>query len=417
MGLDLTFKGRLKRKIWGNKLSQERLERILQCLAEKFEYGFARDDEDFLVEFCPTGVLNMNLVEGKIKGHARTSVAGPGFHKAVVDFLDVMATRLELDLLVEDDTSYWDHRDFDDLRAQHHSWLKAVTEYVRSAEQTNYLISWPIGSWRPFSAKNVATPMGDLTFEELDKLLGLYDGIEEFASEYFIWYNPDRDALFHRGAALYLMWNDFHWVETRMEDEVEMASRILYHLGQARKLDSHIALPLFAWKEVSVLSGLECLRIEGPDFKYPFPIGYRRRDVIISLPGEWQVKLPGSFRSDEEDEGFVYWDVDRNFRLTAYRGAGEEFVNSLARPDMPGEKSIDHEAPGLRFKAKYYLCGDNDEPEYWILRGQILGQDKMCIVTITWLDQKWTDWAIQTFKDVHCPKPNGTHLAMTTSHA
>lgn len=148
---------------------------------------------------------------------------------------------------------------------------------------------------------------------------------------------------------------------------------IIHSLMLARRQDPSLPLPLAAWSEVvDLVGGDPAEAVKGPEMRTDGPVGYRRGDVVEPFPGGWGVRLPGSFLQEpEEDGGSVYWDTARNFRLTGYR-----------------------------FQA---VTGYEADEGCWVLQGLVWGPGGMAVVTLTWSDSRWEDWAAETFRTIQPP--------------
>ena len=125
MAIELSFTGQIK--------SRKKLVDNITKLSKNSSYEVVIDDEgNISVALCPTGEINFHVVEGgflrktKVEGHFQSTPAGPGFHKAAVDFIDA----LDLGGLVyEDDSEYANDRDFTKLCNNHfYRWLEALVE-------------------------------------------------------------------------------------------------------------------------------------------------------------------------------------------------------------------------------------------------------------------------------------------------
>lgn len=352
------------------------------------------------VEFCPMGLLEMRIDGDVLEGEAATTPAGPGFHKAVVEFLDGLAREAGLLLEVEDETGYWTHRDFDRLTQEQMGWLRAVIRQVSSIEQTTFRITWPLDGWEPAGRTGIVTPMGHYTHAQLRAELER-DDLRSFAQQFFIWINPERDALYHRAVALYLMWNECRWVKPRTEAEEAVLTEIFYALKQARAMDATLPLPMTAWIEVVLLAGGRPAEVvTAPDLPVDGPIGYRRGDVIQPFPGGWRAVLPGAILKErDEDGGIVYWEPLRNFRLTAFRHQVQAGEDDPARRLVP-EPTFDEMIDGYRYRSVTHF---DPEESAWMLQGVIAGPGGMALSTITWTDERHAAWAEQTFRSIQPP--------------
>ena len=125
MAIELSFTGQIK--------SRKKLVDNITKLCKHSSFGINIDDEeDVSVTLCPTGEINFHVVEGgllrktKVEGHFQSTPAGPGFHKAAVDFIDA----LDLGSLVyKDDSEYANDRDFTKLCNNHfYQWLETLVD-------------------------------------------------------------------------------------------------------------------------------------------------------------------------------------------------------------------------------------------------------------------------------------------------
>lgn len=400
MALGLSFRGSCQLALPGSTVGA--VSEAVEALRGRFDYVVHQDSPThILLEFCPMGLLRLRVDGDVIVGDAATTPAGPGFHKAVVDLLDELIGTAGLTLDVDDETEYWGHRDFDQLRQEHVAWLQAVIRHIATWNESTLRITWPLDGWSPAGATGIITPMGCFTRDWLRSELER-DGLAEFARRFFLWPNPERDALFHRAAALYQMWNECRWVKPRTEAEELVLTGIIDSLMLARQQDPTLPLPLAAWSEViDLIGGAPADPVKGPDLAIDGPIGYRRGDVVEPFPGGWRVRLPGSFLEEpEQDGGSVYWDTDRNFRLTSYRyeqpGPDEADPTDRLLPNPTFDETIG----GYRFQA---VTSHEADEGCWVLQGLVRGPGGMAVVTLTWSDPGWADWAAETFRTIQPP--------------
>lgn len=383
-------------------------ERVLESItrtAQQKGYHFRQaGDELFMVEFCPAGLLTLNTSRETLAGETQTNTVGPGFHKAVIDFLDEFTQEIKLELEVLDEAGYHSERDFPELQQKHLNWLDSVLKIVRSqrSQRTTLHVNWPAVSWKPVGWNGMITPQGVFSFDTIDPI-GLDQGLVDFAKRFFIWFNEAQDAYFNRGAALYLMWHDFSWTTLTSEADIALAKQILVHLSAARTQNKQIPLPLAEWKEIANLAGQPADMIDGPALSAEGLIGYRREKILISFPGGWTAELPGQMMDKTVGDERVFWDADREFHLAPYFAApGKSGPDGSSLPEInfTGDmtKILRQEVNGYSYKAKWEPSAD-----HWKLEGVITGQDKFAIVTITWQDAQWQPWAVDTFIHVQPP--------------
>jgi hypothetical protein len=400
MGIGISFTGKKKGGFLSKKIKADELISSVRELSEKYGYTFEynSEQESFLVEFCPTGYIELCLRNGKVEGDSQTNITGPGFHKTVADFISDLSNSMNLNLKVDDETSYWVKRDFNKLQAEHVDWLTALCDKMLEDNETSLMISWPIDGWKPTSKENIITPMGSYTSKHIKYIFTEGDMVE-FAKEYFIWYNSTKDSYYYRGVSLYLMWNEFSWVKPRNSDEKELANNILKYLEMARKEDINLRLPLKEYEEIAELIGKKST-LEGPSFEFHTNIGYRRNDIVVPFPGGWEAILPGDFIVEAEEEGYVYWNEKCNFRLSSYNIENEKDAINIFDSSTEESNTLSYEINGYKHKAEYQLVVEEDGTSYWVLQGEILGCNKLAITTITWQDERLTEWATDVFKKI-----------------
>lgn len=133
MSLGITFAGKSQRS-W-LPLQKPTRDPVREAVTLAKELGYqvhSISEHEISIEFCLTGFLELTREGMEVFGEAQTTPCGPGFHKAVVDFIDVLGGRCGLTLTVEDETSYWDWRDFAQLQQEARRRLDACRLQRRS---------------------------------------------------------------------------------------------------------------------------------------------------------------------------------------------------------------------------------------------------------------------------------------------
>jgi hypothetical protein len=98
MSIELSFKGRIKSR-----------QRLMEKMTEIAKHNPCKistsHEDDIIVTLCPTGEIYFHVTEGgllhksKVEGYFQSTPAGPGFHKAAIDFIDALEIK---DLAYED---------------------------------------------------------------------------------------------------------------------------------------------------------------------------------------------------------------------------------------------------------------------------------------------------------------------------
>jgi len=410
MSIDISFQGKKKKSFFSREISYKKFEQTLHTIARPLNAEcHVLSDNKFELELCPTGIIELLFNSGNIEGGAQGNLAGPGFHKATIDFLDTLSTQLSAEFDVEDEARYANRRNFKELQQEYITFLTSLVDSFTRDEmdiKSTWKISWPLDSWWPAEQEGLFTPMGKYTHEQFKSIIHKHQ-VESFASNYFIWFNATKDAWFHRGVALYLMWNEFPWTKPRNEEEERIAEKILFHLDAAKKIDPSIPLPVEEWQELASLARKNLVVTSQNNLSFATKIGYLRNDILIPCPDGWVVQLPGSFLLDEDEEGEFYWGDLRKFRMNTHTAEEEYqfiFSEELEKPCTSTEKLITYQVDRYDYKAKYRFMKDKENPQgKWILHGQIMSLGTMAIVTITWQTDALTEWAIATFKNIQGP--------------
>lgn len=159
MSLELSFSGRIK--------SRKRIIKQITETAERYSYGvYANHDNSIIVTLCPTGDITLNITEGRlfqkgeIDGYFQSTLAGPGFHKAAVEFIDSLNIE---NLVYEDDTEYAVNRDFAKLCVNHFQrWLETIVEQVQQIDADGPIfVCWPTEQYKPdIQGAKIVTPVG-----------------------------------------------------------------------------------------------------------------------------------------------------------------------------------------------------------------------------------------------------------------
>ena len=98
-------------------------------LAEQWNIAAFPDENSVSLSFCPIGILEIQFEQEEanhwiMSGECVTTPAGPGLHKAVADFIETLADRLDLEILFDDEAEYMDYHDFKKMAEDHfYPWL------------------------------------------------------------------------------------------------------------------------------------------------------------------------------------------------------------------------------------------------------------------------------------------------------
>lgn len=349
-------------RLSGAIYKKEHLIETAKKLAQKQGYGLSVRDNGLCFTLCPMGNLILNWTEQGgfrekwlIEGECQSTPAGAGFHKAAVELMDELEIK---NLSVDDETEYYEHRDFERMRKEHfYSWLNTMVGICKNElgkkHSTNIFVCWNMNQYQPENIEEtVVTPMGRFSIQYLLEAVEKW-GIQELAKHFFLWNEAEKDALFYRNKALNALWENCYYVSSdRSQEDRQINRSILNDLERAYQMDPELSLPFKTYRELCVLDGRKpVLPMQGEELETEFPIGYRRGLVTHSL-GALRLTLPGSYRYEweeyEDGEGTnLWWDASKDspvWRVNGYRiREGEaHFTDSMDRFSKLEKKEMEN---------------------------------------------------------------------------
>lgn len=306
MSIGFTFKAKT-RKI-------DALKESVKEMAEESGYGLALNENWLTVSFCTMGDLSMEWeresgLRGQwlITGNCCSTPAGAGFHAAAVRFLDELGQKRLSELLVDDETEYYNHRDFERMKREHfYPWLNALKRHCaeRGSGYSNFCLCWDMEQYQPEEVPGtVITPMGRFNIENMIKQTEK-NGISWLAERFFIWDNEEKDALYYRNTALNYLWEQCCFVPSRRSSEDSVCNQmIIDSLEQAAVLNPGPPLPVDAYREICSLADREpSIKEDAPKMESDYPVGFRKREVTHSF-GTLRLTLPGRLKYEWETYG------------------------------------------------------------------------------------------------------------------
>lgn len=312
-------------------------QKLLDVVAARHAASVNHTEDYSELSVCRLGNIFFNYEQEEddiaVIGDCQTNLLGAGFHKAAIDIVDELVELRDSSTEVEDDTEYYEHRDFERMRSEHfYHWLNAIVELCRERMKENCSMSaicWDCNKYMPREIEGtVVSPFGRICPEHFIERIK-DEGIERLASEFFMWNNEERDALFYRNTALSALWEDCYFMPSaRSEEDMEINSFIIENLEKIAAMDTSLAFPKEDYLLLCRLAEKEPVDVSAlPDFISEFPIGYRKDKVTYTL-GNLKFDLPGNYLYFEEDDSRGYYDgEDENWhvvRMLAYSMPDDE---------------------------------------------------------------------------------------------
>jgi len=361
--------------------------------------------------------LELSIVgPSELVASANTTTAGPGYHVFVCSVLKDLAEEFharwerptEESEDYGDETGYFFTGDEKRLKIEMAVWLAALAELffdgTFNSDSHGIALCMPLNP-KFYDDEAALTALGPRNREWLFRVS--QDGSS--GEDFFAWRSPGLNAEYYLRRALAQMWVDVRWRPPVNDSEVATLEDVSGSLHRAFKLDSSLQYPWAEWKQI-----LELLNRDGPEAELVNShaegkptIGYRRKDVAVTLPGGWRIKTPGSFSDFEADDEGSFFAVDppKEIWFTAYR--------STKAPSLSGFRS----AKNRRKKARADYLVERDDyfaqanisskrretgEEYFVLNSSNLAIGGRAVCTVLFSDRDQRDWAIETWKSL-CP--------------
>ncbi len=386
-------------RVNGTVAGIEELIRKASTIAKTMGYGIDVGEGGMCLRLCPMGEVEItwsadadNQGQWLVESDCQTSQVGAGFHKAALELID----GLELEnMVVEDETDYYSHRDFERMKREHfYPYLKQLLQVchdlIEQRGSDQVCLCWDLDLYHPESVMGtVASTLGRYTLDALDRILEI-QGVEALAQRFFLWENETQDEVFYRNRALYGLWIQCYYVSSsRSEMDREINGSILDDLEKSYAMNCHLPFPYEAYREVCGLHGRKPVIEDVEPLAYEFPIGYRKRKIVETL-GNLRLTLPGSYLYEwEENErggGVNLWCDDSVnspvWRVSAYRAreGQAQFSNGLK-----GVKDYEeYEITKGRIRFGWEQHGKENE-KYYIMECEVITGPSFYLITVCYL--------------------------------
>ena len=301
----------------------------------------------------------------QLSGDCQTNIVGPGFHGAVIHFLELFAARGELRLYVKDPTGYYADRDFERMTREYfYPWFKRLLSGMISNPRVlaGEPVCWPSDYFVPEPRNGmVMTHIRSFSIRELTGIVrsGL---TAPFAKEFFIWNEEEKDAWYFRNCALVLLNQQCYFKPSSRSREDRLVNQeVLRLLEKALQMEPSIPFPEEEYLEVCRLDGHEPVDLsEVNRMVREEPIGCRR-GLLYRTIGLMRFAVPGSFLYDMRAQGNSerYYDGEsvgwHEYYICAVRTEDHEAAirqEPFARETV--ERTESYEERGMQVKIAYY---------------------------------------------------------------
>lgn len=290
-------------------------------LADLF-YAHTSDDHAWVSFYPPCGGIAFKIADGRVSFDAKTSIAGPGYHTALIDLCDHLAREVGLEWRWEsggDQTTFARHRDRAALERAFEDQFIAFCDFYRNsrAPNTHHVLNLSEGrAMDGFSG--VATPLGPMPLQFfLDAGRGQST---DDAREIFPWWDDDcQSDDFWRRTLRATLWAETEWRAPQRPWESHVHTGVF---AAARRC-THAPEIEAAVKELSRLVDIPV----GVAMAPAAGVGWGRVGRAFFLPGPWRINLPGYYVEIIENDGGTtcLWFGDEEIR-------GSSFTLTLKQP-------------------------------------------------------------------------------------
>lgn len=416
MSITIRFSMGPKKNWFGGTLwNQDTAEELAKNLALDMGYHCDVSGGYLIFQFCPEGFLWMTWRGGKLVGECQTNIAGPGFHAAVIHFIEQFAKQGEMKLKVEDETGYYKHRDFQRMRSEFfYVWFAELMRHVADHREgdARQMVCWPSDYYIPESQPDmVISHIRSFPYKEIVGVVN--SGLSmSFAKDFFIWNEEQKDACFYRNCGLVLLNQECYFMPSkRSERDKAVNHGVIYYLEKALEMDPQILFPKEEYLEVCALDGKEAEDVsQVKPLSGAAPVGFRK-GIIYRKLGAMSFGVPGCYLYDADRKGNTehYFDGkeygDHDYYICALD------VNGTAKfqDEAFGHKEVleicEFSAGAASGKVAFYEPEILDGRKRFALSAQVIYKNQITMISMGYSRSEEKEWAFDLIKKVHPAEP------------
>ena len=412
MGIKIKFSIGPKHKLIPlRRWDAESAEAVIRKLAEESGYSCDRIEGYFKCRLCPEGDIWFLWDNKKVIGESQTNIVGPGFHVAVIDFLERLAKAGGWKLEVDDQTGYYRRRDFLSMRRNYfYRWFTEVMAAVSGWEEgSKETFCWPDTDYEPEGREGaLITHIRPFTYGEIRGLVN--SGMSmAFAREFFIWNELEKDAWYYRNCGLALLNQTcFFMPSKRSAADQKVNAAVIENLEKAISMDRTIPYPVMEYLEVCALAEHEPVDVEGLS---PMPRDVEagcRKHLIYRKLGKVKFPLPGSFIFDEKPcngmdhyyDGEGYGGHDYYIYGVAIEARGQAAFKEAWFTKGTPEETVEFEMGEAKAKVVFYEPEAAEGITLYHCSAQVLYQEQRTNIHITSRKPGEKEWTLELVKKI-----------------
>jgi hypothetical protein len=344
---------------------------------------------------------------------AKTSTAGPGYHRLVVALMDHLAEDLGLDWAWSgdetcegDETGYGGHRDFDRLQQYMAAFLRRLCgillEHLPAHPTLMTGVAPELGTPR---AEGVISRLGVRPAALIREIADASDhDLLAHAADWYPWWDEAMSARAWRNLGLGLMWVELPWTRPTDEEEQWLYELALHAMAQAAALDPALDLPA---REIAEVRALLAATPEPERPPAPDGIGYRRGPLRVDVGDGWSLEAPGYFWRQVLDDGCTLaFAHGRRLIMASTLGLEPRPGRADARVGPPDGASFVFERDGLTGWADLERQQGADGAPWCKLRGTVASPTGAAIISVGFADEADLPWAKAVLESVRFRPPS-----------
>ncbi|MFR5601463.1 MAG: hypothetical protein ACLTKI_03470 [Lachnospiraceae bacterium] len=410
MSIKISFTMEAKKSlIPGIGWNQQKAEQFARNLADEFGYHCSVTENCIIFQFCPEGYLWMTWEKPRLAGECQTNLAGPGFHASVIYFLELFAARGDLKLSVDDETGFYENRDFYKMRHDYfYPWfsslLEHILEYRDEESQVQQLICWPPDYYLPEHQKD--TVVTHIRRFEMSEIYGMsHSGLASaFARDFFIWNEEEKDAYYYRNCGLVLMNQECCFMPSKRSlTDRKMNQEIIRLLERAVSMDREIPFPQQEYLELCGLAKRS--RWTFQEQRTVTAACGMPEGLVYHTIGCLRFAVPGSFLYDGHPGSLEryhdglekHW---HEYYICALQGDGDVcFQEALFQKDIV-TRIVEIQLGAARGKMAVCRPTQRDGKTVHRISAQIIYKEQMTIINVCFDDPGDQEWAMDLIRKI-----------------
>jgi hypothetical protein len=396
---------------WLPKTRRKRYEQYFKNLAPivpSWNVPSSFEESGFYIQLVPfeEGIYG-SWEDGQLYVSARTNSAGPGYHAYLIELMDGLGVK---PTEVDDETGYYETRDFSALQGKMTEWLEAISSILieqsnKNPDASNLMVSLPIDWCAEPCGHFACCPLGYFEKDFFERV----PSNQNAGAEFFIWWNKIQDALFFKNFALSMIVQNINWLPPETDYEKQIFSSTLTCLETAYNLCSNMQYPAAEWIELASLLGDVSL-IETLKSRFAHTgestLGYKRGNIISTIGG-WKFTHNGKMYFEHDNDGtLVWWDNDRTIRASTLSVELEDGV-------IPDSEVLLQKALHIELNYETFSLHDaqipaaiqhsqieEDNAPLWTTQLTAALENEMLMLSIYYVDETDRDWAISVCASV-----------------